>query len=722
MAAFPVDRQTGCMNVWRGVDSKVYPAGLSPLILAKVMKSGFLFFFLLLAGTGVRLQAQHLPDIERLLEENGMQATAGGYEEMVNALVGFFHSPLNINTADFDSLKLLFLLSDGQIDQLLVFRRKYGNFLHLNELLLVPGIGRQDLMNIRPFITLGEPKTQDRMAAVKALAKQELIVKVRGSLPLQEGYREYRPRDFDKQKDYEKKVEQRFQGPPVGTCLKYKLGVGQHLQLGLTGENDPGEAYFTRYQKKGFDFLSAYVGVTAGRFLRKLVLGDYRLQWGQGLMAWNGFASGKSDVAVGNEKAGKGFAGCASTDENNYLRGAAVSVQLWPSWTVELFFSKKRTDANLMAKDTAGRGDWVSASLYESGYHRNLAECRKKGKMKELAGGFSCQWNTAAFKIGANALYYDFTPALIPGKRLYQQYNDTGKDRLLLGVDYKTGWRGMYVFGETAWSNGHAWATVNGLRWAASWISGCVLYRYYDKKYHSHYAAGFGEYSNTSNEEGVYAGADCVPLKNLKINLYYDWFRFFSPRYRATVPKAGYELLGQAVYHARKWEQVLRIKYERKPEDVKGKPSAARRKTEYRYQLACRWNQRWECRTRLSAMHYVKEERREWGYMVYADLIYATRHADFKMQCRLAWFDTDSYDSRIYTYEHNVLYGYAFPAFMGKGWRTYLNMSWKPLRQLTLYLKAGLTVRPGIDHTGSGVTEVQGSRLGDLALQVRLNF
>ena len=129
-----------------------------------------------------------------------------------------------------------------------------------------------------------------------------------------------------------------------------------------------------------------------------------------------------------------------------------------------------------------------------------------------------------------------------------------------------------------------------------------------------------------------------------------------------------------------------------------------------------------ELRTRFSLSHYHKEQIKEKGFLVYQDLIYATRNSRFKMQYRLAWFKTDSYQSRIYAYENNVLYGYSFPSFMGEGWRTYLNLSWKPLNSLTCYLKSGFTVYPDREVIGSGVTKVEGNKWYDLALQLRFTF
>lgn len=697
------------------------PASLrEPVLQLLIMK--IIGLFLLLAGLSSTLSAQDIPDIERLLETNEIENSEEGYREMVDILVYLQSSPLNINTADFDSLKILFLLSDAQIDRILAFRKKVGNFMHLNELLWVPGMGRKDLENISSFVTLGQVGGREQPAAAGRRNRQEVLAKMRTTLPRQEGYKIYPPGDFDKRKDYYRKAANRFQAPPLATLLKYKVSAGNHFRAGVTLENDAGEAYFTRNQKTGFDFFSAYAAITSWHCCRQLLIGDYRLQWGQGLIAWGGFASGKSAVAVGNEKSGKGIAPYSSTDENNYLRGIAVSLIPVKNLILDIFFSKKLTDANLTPVDTLADEDLTAVSLYISGYHRNDNECAKKHTLQEVTTGISAHWNTPAFKVGVNALYYDFTPMLIPPGRLYQQYNDTGKKRYLYSIDYKTSYRGIYLFGETAVSDHGAVATENGLRWTTSFIAACLIYRRYDKRYTSRYAAGFGEYSNTSNEEGLYLGFDLAPAKNFRINAYWDWFHFFSPRYGATIPGAGWEVLVEATYRHSCFEHCLRYKQVTRPEDIKGGKSVQRTKREYRYQMNYRGNERFRTQTRFSVSRYHKDSRKEKGAMVSQDIIYISRHARFKMQYRIAWFKTDSYQSRIYAYENNVLYGYSFPAFMGEGWRTYLNLSWKPLRLLTCYLKAGLTAYPDREKLSSGLALVRGNKLCDFTCQLRLSF
>ena len=685
------------------------------------MKYSKVYFLLFLVSIGFSGRAQDFSDIEGLLESNGIENSEEGYEEIINTLLHLAAEPININEAGFDTLKMLFLLSDSQIDQILAFREKHGNFLHLNELLWVPGIGTRDLANVLPFVTLGQSASLQEGQYHANRLRHELLAKARMNFPRQEGYTMYAPTEFEKEKDYARKVESRFHGPPWGTMLKYKFIRENHLQIGITLENDPGEGYFSRNQKTGFDFLSAHVKIETKHIFRQIFLGDYRIQWGQGLIMWGGFSSGKSGVAVGNEKSGKGIAPYTSADENSYLRGIAVAVKVSDYLIADLFVSRKKTDGNITAADILSAEDFLAVSLYESGYHRNNTECAKKHALKELTTGMALHWNTSLFKVGTNALYYDFTPALIPGGRIYQQHNDTGTKRWLVSVDYKTASRGIYVFGETAISDAGAWATLNGLRMSKSFMSGCLVYRRYDKQYISRYAGGFGEYSNTSNEEGIYCGIELIPFKKWKFNLYYDWFHFFSPRYLATIPGCGWELLAEAIHDGTRAKHIFRYKQEVKPEDTKG-ITVPKQKSEYRYQLNYYPNESWELRSRLNACSYRKDIVKEWGYMIFQDVIYTTRKANFKMQYRLAWFDTDSYQSRIYAYENNVLYGYSFPSFMGKGWRTYLNLTWKPFRGLTCYLKSGFIIYPDRDAISSGVTKIEGNRQYDLTCQVRFTF
>ncbi|WP_368236896.1 helix-hairpin-helix domain-containing protein, partial [Butyricimonas faecihominis] len=427
--------------------------------------------------------SQSIPDIEKLLETNDIESSEDYYEDMINSLIRLSAQPINLNSAGFDSLKMLFFLSDAQIDNLLDFRKKHGPFTHPNELLLVTGISQQDLSNIKPFIRIGTytPEKQSRYHL-----SQEILARLKMTRPKQAGYKKYSRKAFLYEKDYLAKKQSRFQGPPVGTLLKYKISNQQHWQGGLTLENDPGENYFSKSQKTGFDFLSAHACYTPGKIIHRIIVGDYKLQWGQGLLAWSGYSSGKSTSTLSNEKSGNGIAPYTSTDENRYLRGMAVSLHPTRTITTEIFVSYKKTDGNLADLDTLSPKTVQTATLYETGYHRNLSECEKKHNLKEFTTGLSTHLNHRYFRIGVQLLHYNFSPALTIGKAAYQQYNETGHQRTLVSVDYKTGGYHFYLFGETARSDNGTWATVNGLRYSGiPRFALCALYRHYDKGYHS---------------------------------------------------------------------------------------------------------------------------------------------------------------------------------------------------------------------------------------------
>ena len=667
--------------------------------------------------------SQSIPDIEKLLETNDIESSEDYYEDMINSLIRISAHTINLNSAGFDSLKMLFFLSDAQIDNLLDFRKKHGPFTHPNELLLVTGISQQDLSNIKPFIRIGTytPEKQSRYHL-----SQEILARLKMTRPKQAGYKKYSRKAFLYEKDYLAKKQSRFQGPPVGTLLKYKISNQQHWQGGLTLENDPGENYFSKSQKTGFDFLSAHACYTPGKIIHRIIVGDYKLQWGQGLLAWSGYSSGKSTSTLSNEKSGNGIAPYTSTDENRYLRGMAVSLHPTRTITTEIFVSYKKTDGNLADLDTLSPKTVQTATLYETGYHRNLSECEKKHNLKEFTTGLSTHLNHRYFRIGVQLLHYNFSPALTIGKAAYQQYNETGHQRTLVSVDYKTGGYHFYLFGETARSDNGTWATVNGLRYSGiPRFALCALYRHYDKGYHSHYNSGFAEYSNTTTEEGLYLGLESTPFRSLKINAYYDRFRFFSPRYQATIPGNGQEIVGDVTFNRSRWDCSFRFKHEEKPEDDKtgeNLQSVSRIKQEYRLQFTYSICEQLKSRTRTSYTRYMKKEKHEGGYLLYQDLMYSSLQTNLKAQFRFAYFDTDSYNTRIYAYENNVLYGYSFPALYDRGFRSYLNLNWKPFTLITLYLKAGLTYYPDKSTISSSLTQVNDNKLFDLSFQIRIKL
>ena len=191
--------------------------------------------------------SQSIPDIEKLLETNDIDSSEDYYEDMINSLIRLSAQPINLNSAGFDSLKMLFFLSDAQIDNLLDFRKKHGPFTHPNELLFVTGISQQDLSNIKPFIRIGTytPEKQSRYHL-----SQEILARLKMTRPKQAGYKKYNRKAFLYEKDYLAKKQSRFQGrgdlvqdvDHLNDVIQLPLGQGQGQVPGDgSGEGGPGE-------------------------------------------------------------------------------------------------------------------------------------------------------------------------------------------------------------------------------------------------------------------------------------------------------------------------------------------------------------------------------------------------------------------------------------------------------------------------------------------------
>ena len=110
------------------------------------------------------------------------------------------------------------------------------------------------------------------------------------------------------------------------------------------------------------------------------------------------------------------------------------------------------------------------------------------------------------------------------------------------------------------------------------------------------------------------------------------------------------------------------------------------------------------------------------GLLLMQDFGYTIPDNRLKIRFRLAVFQTKDYMSRIYAYEHDVLYGSSISALYGKGLRFALNCRYEAFRWLVLELKYAHTLQDGVQKTGSGDNETEGYLLPEIKIQARFKF
>ena len=114
--------------------------------------------------------------------------------------------------------------------------------------------------------------------------------------------------------------------------------------------------------------------------------------------------------------------------------------------------------------------------------------------------------------------------------------------------------------------------------------------------------------------------------------------------------------------------------------------------------------------------------RHERGLLLYQDIQYSTRWG-FSIEARLVFFDTESYDSRVYEYENDLRGAFANPALYGKGRRWYLLVRSPPLLEVvTFSCKYSATQKDGVGTLSSGDSEIVGDLDDRFGIQLDMRW
>lgn len=115
-------------------------------------------------------------------------------------------------------------------------------------------------------------------------------------------------------------------------------------------------------------------------------------------------------------------------------------------------------------------------------------------------------------------------------------------------------------------------------------------------------------------------------------------------------------------------------------------------------------------------------EKIENGVMMYQDIKFKPLFSKLSFSLRYTYFNTESYESRIYAYESDVLYGYSIPAYYGKGKKIYLLLKYNIIKNTDLWIKLSETTYNDRDVIKTGWEEIQGNKLSELKVQLRYKF
>lgn len=643
----------------------------------------------LVSGVGAFAQMDSLHSVaswQQCLDELGETEDFENvsWEEYSDLLADYAEHPMNINQATREELERLPFLSDQQIEDILAYIYHYGEMKSLGELAMISSVGWQQRQLLSCFVYAGElPKrSHPTIREILRYGKQELVATAK--VPF-----------------YERKGDVNgYLGGKYKHWFRYQFHQGDYMKAGFLGAQDAGEPFFAKGNSMGYDFYSFYFQLRKWGKLKNLTIGRYRLHEGLGLIMGSGIGLGKLSSLSSLGRSSNAIRVYSSRYAANYLQGIAATYTILPHLDITAFISCRSIDATLK--------DGGIKTIVTTGLHRTPREMEKKGVASCSLLGGNVSYTARGYHVGATAFSTFFSKPLQPNSQLYRRFAPMGCRFWNVSVDYGYVSNRLSVHGETATGDCGVVATVNSVGYQCSdvWTL-MLLQRFYPVRYYSIYSNAFGESSDTQDESGVFFGLSWSPDSRLKVTAYTDFAYFAWPKYGTSESTHCWDNLVDVVFHPSSLV-TLGLRYRAK--DKQGMLTQ-RARGYFSYS-----HSQWKLRTQCDAV-CCKKQSCSRGWLVCQQVGY--RLNKVTLSCQAAYFRTDDYSSRIYSYEQGMQYDMGMTSFYGEGIRYSLTGKISLGKHLVAICKWGVTDYFDRTSISSGLQQIDASAQTDLEIQLK---
>lgn len=253
---------------------------------------------------------KNLERIEENLEDSDAAGETDDEIEDLDTLESLSLNPLNINNATKSQLLYLPYIDSSIVEAILRYRKTNNGFKYMNELRTL--IGAEIFSQIKPYV---------------AIYRQDIAEEFRGDLvikynmrayPLSEGYLE---------------SESKYNNP-AEIYSRLRAYGGNRLELGMVMRRDDGSTGLSYYDTMNYHLMKKYLLMRNVLFWDTVVVGDYELSFGQGLILY------ASPNWSSIPKKPKGIQGDRSDDNNDRFYGISALREL-PNLELYGFYSNK---------------------------------------------------------------------------------------------------------------------------------------------------------------------------------------------------------------------------------------------------------------------------------------------------------------------------------------------------------------------------------------------
>lgn len=656
------------------------------------------------------------------------------YTDLIEDYLYYSNNPINLNGKNLPKLVELYLINDIQLINIKSYINRYGQLFSVYELKNIPGFDQQTFQNILPFIVVSNINKKEKVTPRKFFnrSKHSFILRYGQVIEPSIGFRI----PVDSAIFYPGKT---CLGSPQAYYARYAFRFKDKIRIGFTLEKDAGEIVLQKKLNDSiqmlvgkkvsqvFDFFSGHIFLSNMGILEKVVIGDYHLEFGQGLTLWTGMAFGKSAAGTQVKRFGQGIRPNTSANENRFFRGGAFTLK-WKHFNVTGFYSQNKADASIQhAAQTDEK--WIN-SMQETGKHRTINELLTRHAIDIIAFGGRMGFQLKKIQIGLTTYKTVLGTPIRNDDAPYKYFGFNDNELMNFGLDFNIALKKINLFGEVSGSQPGGIAGIAGINaFLADRFVITLLYRHYAEDYHNLFNNPFSEAGNQINERGLYLGFSALLSKNLRLTGYVDHFQFPWLKYLVDGPSQGRDYQLQLNYSpSTNYSMYFRFRYRRKQVNWKDHNFYTTRlseinRNEFRYFISYQLTESLVFKNRIDYVLFRKETgEKDHGYMIYHDILYRPKLFPLDITFRYALFSTDGFDSRIYSYENDVLYAFTVPSYSGNGQRVYLMLRLKVRKKLNFWLRLARTIYADRKSIGSGCDEIEGYRKTELKFQVQLKL
>jgi len=636
-----------------------------------------------------RMQS-HLYDV---LEDATTDKEGVGYYDLVEYLM---QNKIAVNTASVEDLMRIPNVDRQSATAIVRHRNLLGVIKSESDLRSAEGISGELIDKIIPFLIFADTNDISFFDSInKSFETIDFTFRSRGI--------------YDLQQDQAFK-DGKYYGSSWKIYNRFALSKDNNIRVGILTEKDPGEKSLNDFTT--FHFFARDIGI-----VKNFVAGDFLFEFGQGLALWSSYSVGKGIETVGIlPRNAKMIIPYLSSDENTFLRGVALRFN-YNNLNLYTFYSSRNLDGSIDQSSNQ------ITSIRLDGLHRDSSEVTHQRIVKEKLLGVSADYSFG--EIGSiGILYYNSTFG--NDFRHNSLLDPSGNSFDFFAGNYNFSTGRVYFSGEAAY-NKISLATINSAEIVIDKnFSLLFSYRNYPYDYWSLHSSGFGEKDGTQNESGFYSGLK-LRTNFGDFSFYYDQFKYPIGDEKLPLAIKGNEFLiyysiklfRDAEFHIRYTNQLKESVAELNNEYGVVNKRNDNLRTELLYKLSKFIRMR--SRIEFVKIYPTTSSESENGLLIFHDVKYEPTDV-LSFSGRIVFFQTDSYNSRVYEFENDLSGVMSNPALYGDGMRWYLVVKYNTSFGLSLSVKYSELIKPNERTMGSGDTLINSNVDNRLSFQLDFKF